>query len=128
MAVGGDWRKIEEEVRKLLSGIGAGAGGAAPPEASKFESGTDLLETARQLGVIKTDDEAEYVRSIPEAIRELVRETVYQALTRGTPLDFAWAPGFAWSFDVKTDSARASPQRMVMILSGPHPPPTVSGS
>lgn len=56
----------------------------------------------RELGIVNSDPELDYLRSWPDGLKEALRATIISALSRSprVPLMFSWAPAYDYELNV----------------------------
>ncbi len=62
----------------------------------------ELIDVFQQMGLIHNEEQAEFVRSMPMALRETLRAVYNSAINREhqIPVTIAWLPGYDWEITV----------------------------
>jgi hypothetical protein len=83
--------------------------------------GRTLEDAIKGLGATLTPEDEAFLESIPPAIKEGIRATLFSAVTRGNrvPVTMAWAP--SGDFELRVWEAAGNPGAMTILLKGPRP-------
>lgn len=69
-----------------------------------------LADFLKEVGIIASDREMEFIRSFPESIKEALRAVIISAVTRDNPIPVTvmWMPGY--DYEVTISEAAGTPE------------------
>ncbi len=92
-----------------------------------FDPGKDLVQAAVLYGIATTTGEQDYLRKMPESLREAIRSMIHCDTCRKTrlPISWAWlpgAPGAGWEMTIcEVAGTATSPGGITVVLRTPMP-------
>lgn len=83
-----------------------------------FDAPGSLDDLLAEVGICKTDREAEHVRGWPDGIKEALRAAVRSAVSREPrmPITFSWVPGYDYELDIWEAAATSESIGAMTIL------------
>lgn len=99
-------------------------------DATLFEPGKDLVAAAQALGIAPGDTEQAYLSTMPSGMKEAIRATLYDALTRTPrlPVQVTWAAGYDWELNLFESAGTAdSIGGVTLNLRGRYPNDAIPG-